>query len=134
MTRRSTDGIGCALKPVRVVRRLLGRDDLYESMAEQVHPIRLGDMAVEGRRVELGEDVDSSDIRMQTVADGDINQPVLAADRHGGLGPKLRERKQARSPAAAEDESENFIVDKHVPLPWYTPDESDPSGGVGPQV
>jgi hypothetical protein len=71
---------------------------------------------------------------VQTIADGDINQPVLAADRHRGFGPKLRQRKQARSPAAAEDESENFIVDKHVPLPWYTPDESDPSGGVGPQV
>jgi hypothetical protein len=31
-------------------------------MAEQVHPICLADVTIEGRRVELGEYVDSPDI------------------------------------------------------------------------
>ena len=34
---------------LRVVGRLLGREDLDESLAEQIHPVGLGDVAVERR-------------------------------------------------------------------------------------
>jgi hypothetical protein len=42
-------------------------------------------VAVEGGGVELGEDEDALDTRMQAVADRNIDQAVLAADRHGRL-------------------------------------------------
>ena len=53
---------------------------------------------------------------MEAVADRNVDQPVLAADGHGRLGPVLRERKQARSLSAAEDERKHFMVHRSTPL------------------
>ena len=106
--------VGRALKPVRVVGGLLGRENLDEPGAEQIHPVRLGDVAVERRRVELREDEDASNVGMQAIADRNVNQPVLAADWHSWLGPMLGQRKEARTLAAAEDQSEHFVVDRHA--------------------
>ena len=103
-------GVGGALEPVRVLRRLLGGQDLDEARAEQVHAVGLADVAVERRRVELGQDEDAPDVRVQAVADRDVDQPVLAADRHGRLRAQLRERKQARSLTAAQNDCENLII------------------------
>lgn len=44
---RLPDRVGRALKPVGVVRGLFGREDLHESLAEQVHPIGLRDVPVQ---------------------------------------------------------------------------------------
>ena len=45
--RRLPDGVGGPLKPVRVIRRLLGRENFDEPGAEQIHPVRLRDVPVE---------------------------------------------------------------------------------------
>ncbi|MND04858.1 hypothetical protein D3C83_253210 [compost metagenome] len=50
---------------------------------------------------------------MQAVADRDVDQPVLAADRHRRLRPQLGERKEARSLSAAEDDGQDFVVHEH---------------------
>jgi hypothetical protein len=69
------------LIPVRVVRRLFGRQDLDKPAAEEVHAVRLRDVAVQRRRVELREHEDAPDVGVQAVADRNVDQAVFAADR-----------------------------------------------------
>ena len=121
MARGLAHGVGRALKPVRVVGRLLGRQDLDESLAEEIHPVGLRDVPVERRRIELRQHEDPPDVGVQAVADRDVDQPVLAADRHRRLRSMLRERKQPRALAAAENERENFVVHGHRCQQMRTP-------------
>ena len=69
----------------RVLEGLLGGEDLDEALAEGVEPVGVGDVAVEGGGVELGEDVDLPQAGVEAVGDGDVDQAVLAAEGHRGL-------------------------------------------------
>jgi len=69
---------------------------------------------VERRRVELRQDEDATNVGVQAVADRDVDQPVAAADRDGRLGSMLRQRKQARSLPAAEDDGQDLVVHRHA--------------------
>ena len=107
--RRLPHRVGRALKPARAVRRLLGRDDVDEPVRERIHAIGLRDVMVERRRVELRQHEDAPQVGVQAVADRHVDQAVLAADRHRRLRALLRERKEARSLAAAEDDREHVV-------------------------
>ena len=110
---RAADRVRRALKPVLVVVRLFGGQDLHEALAEKVHPVRLADMAIERCRVELRQHENPPDVRVQAVADGDVNQPVFAANRHRRLGTVLGEREKAFALSAAEDDRQNLAIDSH---------------------
>ena len=97
-------GVGRALEPVRVVGRLFGREDFDESLAEMIHPIGLRDVPVERLRIELRQDENPADVGVQAVADGDVNQTIVPADRHRRLRPILREGKQAGSLTTTQDQ------------------------------
>jgi hypothetical protein len=103
------DGVGRALVPVRIVLRLLRGQDGHESGREQVELVGEADVFVQALRVELGEDEHPAQARIQAVADGDVDQPVFARDGDRGLGALQREREQARSPSAAEDDAEDVV-------------------------
>src|SRR5262249_60715263 len=96
------------------VRGLFGGENLDKPIAEQVHPVRLADVAVERRRIELRKNENPAHIGVQAVADWDIDQAIFAADRHSGLRAELRERKQPFALTAAKDERENFVVRSHL--------------------
>ena len=64
---------------------------------EDVEAVGLRDVAVQALAVELGEDEDPVDAGVQAVADRDVDQPELAADRHRRLGP-VRVSGQSRAP------------------------------------
>ena len=113
--------VGRPLKPAGVVRRLLGREDLDEALAEEVHSIGLPDVAVERGRIELRHHEDAADVCVEAIADGDVDQPVLAADRHSRLGPVLRQRKQPLTLPAAENERDDFAIDWHGNKPIVHP-------------
>ncbi len=113
MPRGLPDRVRRALVPVRVVGRLFGGENLDEALVEDVHPVRLSDVTVERRRVELREHENAPHVGVQAVADRDVDQPVLAANRHGGFRALLCERKQPRALAAAENNRQNFRVDCH---------------------
>ena len=117
---RLADGIGRPLKPVGVIRRLFGGEDLDEPVAEEIHPVGLGDVAVERRRIELRQHEDPPDVGVHAVADGDVDQAVLAANRHGRLRAMLGEWKEPCAPAAAEDKREHLVVHGHSGGKWYT--------------
>ncbi len=107
------DGVGGALVPVPrfigFAHRLLGGEDFDEAAAERVEPIRAADVPVEARGLELREDVDLVDLAVDAVGDGDIDEPVLARERHGGFGTVLRERQEPRAAAAAEDDCDDVF-------------------------
>lgn len=71
--------------------------------------VGLREVPVQRRRVELRERVDLGDVAVDTVADGDVDQAVVGAQRHGGLGAVLGQRVQPRARAAAEDDAQNGL-------------------------
>src|SRR5262245_5941904 len=101
-------GIGRPLEPVRIVRRLLGRKNLDKTLREPVEPVRHRDVAVERGGIELRQDVDAPDVRVETVADGDVDEPVLAADGHRRLRTRGRQRKETGALAAAKNNRERI--------------------------
>ena len=110
---RLADGVRGALKPVGALGRLLGGENLDEAVGEDVEPIGLRDVPVERRGVELRQHEHALETGVQAVADWDVDQPVLAADRHRRLRSHVRERKEPRAAAAAEDQREHVV---HVPI------------------
>jgi len=50
-------------------------------------------VVIQGRRVELRQHKNFLQPGIEAVADRDINQPVLSAERHRGFGPIFREGK-----------------------------------------
>ena len=118
MPGRLPDRVGGALIPVGVVGRLLSREDLDEAVAERVHPVGLRDVPVERGGVELRQHEDAADVRVQAIADRDVDEAVAPADWHGRLRSVLGQGKQARALAAAEDDRQHFVV--------HRPDDSKP--------
>ena len=111
-------GVGRALEPVGVLGRLLGRDDVDERLREVVEPVGLADVPVERRRIELRQHEDPADAGVQAVADGDVDEPVFAADRHGRLGAAVGERVEPLALPAAQDDRQYV---RHACLPSVAP-------------
>ena len=97
--------IGGSLKPVRIVRSLFGGKDIDESAAEHVELVSLNDVLIERCRVELSKDKNFIDLRVQAVADRNIDEPVLPAQRDRRFASELGERIQALALSAAQDHS-----------------------------
>jgi hypothetical protein len=107
------DGIGRALEPALGTRGLLGGQDPHIAMGEGVEAIGALDVAVQRFAVELGQHVDLADAAVDAVADRDVDQAVLAGDRHRRLGPFIGQGHQARALSAAE----NNTHDAHTIAP-----------------
>ncbi len=67
-------------------------------------------MAVERRRVELREGVDLGDVGVDAVGYGDVDQAVVGAQGHGGLGAVLGQGVEARAGAAAQDDAQDGLA------------------------
>ena len=86
------------------------------------------DVVVQGARVVLGQDDDIVDARVHAVAQREVDDPVLAAERHRRLGTHRREDREALAFAAGED-------DRHRPFHGDVPSGSGPRSGVaGPML
>lgn len=57
----------------------------------------------------LGQAVDLVDAAVDAVADRDVDQTIVSAKRHRGLGALFGERVQARARAAAEDDAQHGL-------------------------
>src|SRR5262249_31857085 len=84
-------------------------EHLDEAAREHVEPVGLRDVAVQRRRVELCQHEDLLEPRVQTVADRNIDEAVLAADRDGRLRSHVREREEPRAASSAEDQCEHVL-------------------------
>ena len=94
------DGIGGSLVPV-LADALHGRKD-FDELAEFAGDDLpgLADMAIEGERLVLGEDVDPAQVGVDAVGERDIDDAVDAAEGDGGFGAVARERIQPLACAA----------------------------------
>jgi hypothetical protein len=66
-------------------------------------------VAVEGLTVELRERVALVDPGIDAVADRNIDQAIIAAQRHSRLGAGEGQGLQARAGAAAKDDGQNTL-------------------------
>ena len=105
-------GISGALEPVLVHRALLRGENLDETLAvvgADVAVVRLGEVTVERRRVELREAVDLVDVGVDAVGHGQVDEPVVGAEGNRGLGAGLGEGVQTGTRTTAEDDAEDVL-------------------------
>jgi hypothetical protein len=107
-------GVGGALVPQLALQRLPRREDLHRPAGERVERVGAGDVTMKARGVKLRDDEDTLIARVEAVADGDVNQPVLPAQRNRRLAALLREREQARPAPAAEDAADHVAHVRHL--------------------
>jgi len=96
-------GIGRALEPLGVIRRLLCRHDVDKAAAEGTELVRVFDVFIQRRGIILGKDEYPVDVRIDTVRNGNVHQPVFAGNRHGRLAPAGCEGIQAGTGAATQN-------------------------------
>jgi len=101
------DGIGGALVPGIIGVGLFGSEDFNEAAGEMVELIGLRDVAVKGSRVELSEQVDTTEAGVDAVGNRDIDEAIFAGERDRGFGAFFGERKEASALAAAHDNGED---------------------------
>ncbi len=113
---RLVDGVGRAAVPVRA-QPLLGRHR-GDVVAQQVaHPPGDRDMPVQAVALVLGQDADLPDAGIGQVRQREVDQPVHPAERHRGLGPVVRQRRQPRPRAAGQHDPQYPRVRHVVPPP-----------------
>ena len=86
----SPHGIGGALIPIHVLFRLLGRHDVNEATAKRIKMVSALYVAMQRRRLKLGEQKDPVDLGIDAVGDRDIDEPVLAGQRNRGFATLQR--------------------------------------------
>ena len=108
--------IGRALKPAGAGGGLLGRQHLNKTLAKTGgEVVTLAEVTVERRAVELRQHVHLVDAGIDAVADRNINQPILARQRHGRLGPRLGEGEKTGPGSAAKDDGQDSFHQRSPP-------------------
>src|SRR5436190_3806968 len=115
------NGVGGALIPRHIGWRLFRGEDFDEAAAEMIELVRLRDVAVKRRGIELGEEINAFEIGIDAIGDRDIDEAVFAGERHGGFGTLFGEREQPRPSAAAHDHRENIYRVRCRPFLSHTP-------------
>jgi hypothetical protein len=73
-------GVGVPLVPIGGFGGLLGGQDLDKTGVKRIEVVGLGDVAVERMRVKLGKHVNAIDAGVDTIADGNVNQPIFSGN------------------------------------------------------
>ena len=86
-------GVGRSLKPSRALHRLFGGKHFNVSAVERIKAIAVGDVPVQRRGIELRQNEDSLQARVEAVADGNIDQAILSSrvERQVWSGPESAE-------------------------------------------
>src|SRR5437588_9851 len=77
------NGVGCALIPLRTLRCLLGGQNIDEAAGKIIEFIAGLDVAMQRHAIELGQDINRTQPRIQAVADWDVDEAILAPQGHG---------------------------------------------------
>ena len=110
---RLQDGV-CRAREPALAQTLLRRHRGHVGVQQSGHPPGLGHVPVEAVRLVLRQHHDLPKSRIDQVRDREVDQPVLAAEGHRGFGSVLRQRHEALSLAAGEDDSEDLRRCRHV--------------------
>lgn len=104
-------GVGGALIPVRGLVRLLGGQNLDETLAKRVELVGIGDVPVQTHAQKLRQHVNAVEAAIDAVADGNVDQPVFSGQGNGWLAPQLGEGIQAGPPTTAQNQAQNITHD-----------------------
>ena len=104
-------GVGGTLEPAFVVHRLLGSQDLHEAVRERIEFVGSDDVPVQRDRVVLREQEHPLHPGVDGVADRNVDQSILAGDRHRRLGAQPGQRVQTTASAPSQDDHD------HIPRP-----------------
>jgi len=85
------------LIPRRVGERLLRRQHLDEPSREMIEFIRLRNVPVERRRVELREQVNPAQSGVDAIGNRNVHQTIFSCQGNRGFGPFFGEREQTRA-------------------------------------
>ncbi len=104
------DRVGGALEPGLDLRRLLGGQDLDVAAGEGVETVGAADVPVQRHRVELGQHVHPFHAGVDGVGDRDVDQAVLAGDRHRRFAAHHGQGRQPLAAPAAEDQHRHVVT------------------------
>ena len=96
------DGVGRPEKPPRPAAHL-GRDRRHVVAQQRRHPPGPGDVQVEAVALVLGQHDDAHEAGVGQVGQHEVDEAVVAAERHGRLGPVDGQRHQPLAFAARQD-------------------------------
>jgi hypothetical protein len=88
---------------------LLSGENVYKAAREIVELVAVLDMPMQRHAVELGQHIDRAQPRIQTIADGDIDNAIFATERYGRFGAILRQREQTAASATAHNDGERSL-------------------------
>ncbi len=91
-------------------------------------------MPVQRVRLVLGEHADPPVSGVDQVGQHEVDQPVVAAERHGRLGPVGGQRPQPLALAAGQDDAEHPRLARHAPQRSVQRHGRSASGGSPPRV
>ena len=103
---RLEDGVARPGVPVRP-EPLLGRHRGHVVAEQVAHPPGGRDVPVQAVALVLGEHADLPDTAVGQVRQGEVDQPVHPAERHRGLGPVVRQRREPRAGPAGQHNSQD---------------------------
>ena len=106
---RLVDRVGGPGVPLRA-EPLLGRDRGHVVAEQDAHPPGLADVPVQAVALVLGQHADAQAAAVDQVGQREIDQPVEAAERDGGLGPVRGQRRQPLAgPAGQHDPQDAWL-------------------------
>ncbi len=108
------NGVGGAAIPVGRLVGLLGGQNLDEAIIKRIELIGIADMTMQTDAEKLRQDVNAFESAVDAIAEGNVDESILAGDGHGRLTAVLGQRIQRRAASAAENEADNVL---HVPSP-----------------
>ena len=115
MNRVLAHRVGGPLIPRSVGEGLFRRQHLDEPSRKMIELVRLRNVPVQRGRVELRQQINPPQPRVDAVGNRNIDQPVFARQRDGRFGPFFGERKQTGALAAAHDHRQDITGIDRLP-------------------
>ena len=106
------DRVRCALIPPFAIESLLSSQKLHETAAIGIEGVGAANVPVEADRVKLGQHVHAIQSAIDAVRQRNINQPILASQRHRRLRTVLRQRIKSCAPSASQYQTD-YILHVH---------------------
>ena len=108
-------GVCGVLVPLGALYLLIGGENMHAAvLSVEIPRLTVADIVVELKRLILREHADGVYAGVDAVRQRKVDDPVLAAVRHGGLGDPPRQRVQAAALPSGKQHGDTFCFSGHV--------------------
>jgi len=101
--------IAGALEPGVAVGSLLGGENVHETVSESIESVSLHDVTVHARRKKLGQNKNLFQARIDAVADGNIDETVLAGKTDGRFAALKSEGEEPCASSSPKDDGSHVF-------------------------